>query len=92
LDRNIEGVYSHEHGLYTTDFYDIDSWLNDPKLIVKKIVIYAEMYLQLNTRCTIIQLYQAQKEFCNHHHLKLEIKKIDIEYMKKIGFIVGSNV
>jgi len=37
-------------------------------------------------------LYKDQKEFCEKNNLKLETKKTDMEFTKKIGFIIGPYV
>ena len=42
---SIEGIYDHSGSLQEEDFNDIDRWLDQPKLIVKKKNIYAELYI-----------------------------------------------
>ena len=62
---SIEGIYDHSGSLQEEDFNDIDRWLDQLKLTVKKKNIYAELYIQLQTKYTTFQLYQHQKELCD---------------------------
>ena len=90
--NSIEGIYDHSGAIQIEDFKDIDRWLDQPKVTVKKNNIYAELYIQLHTQYTTYQLYQYQKQLCDSKWLKLETKKTILEHTRKLGYIVGPHV
>lgn len=59
INGKIKGVYNHVQDLHETDVDDVDIWLSNLRLIVRKKVIHIEMLLLLHTRCATMQLCQA---------------------------------
>ena len=48
--------------------------------------------MQVKTKASAYALYQSKKEFCDSNNIRVGSKITCMEYIKKIGFIVGTYV
>jgi len=86
--KDIVGVYGLDHHVITQDLEDnVKDWGRDPRIIAKKQLMTVDLCLELQTEKTTFQLFQSQKEACEKFCIKLETKKTDMEYTKRIGFV-----
>ena len=59
VNGEIDGIFDNGNGLQDNNFHDLDQWLDNLRIIIKKKVIYVDMYLQIKTNLSTIQLFQA---------------------------------
>ena len=93
VTENIEGTCIKEKYVLRGKLEEnVLEWAIDHRVMFKKKVIVAETFLHLKTKLKVFQLCSAVKELCAKYHVKIEGKKTNKGFTKRIGFIVGPHV
>ena len=92
-NKNIEGIYTKENYVLNSNLNkNVREWTIDHRVIFRKKVIIAEIYLNLQRSLKVFQLYEKVKDLCAKYYIKLEGKNSIEGFTKKMGFVVGSHV
>ena len=71
---------------------DIKSWAYEPRIIKRKGKDIVECIFRVKSKAKAYMLYQNQRQNYKEWSIKILTKKTDIEYVQKIGFLIGLHV
>jgi len=88
----IQGVYGKKNELIKEDYEDVEGWAIAPKIVKKPKLVLVEMIIDVETMESAYKLYQAQKEYCDKHKIRVSARNTIMEYTKRVGFLTGPSV
>jgi len=88
-NKVIDGVLSLNGRLMKNKFEKVEQWAIAPKIVKKKKHVAVEMILELQSKESVFNLYQNQKEYCEKHKIRLSARNTRLEYTKRVGFLIG---
>ena len=70
----------------------MNKWARKSRIIVIKKHTKVKTILEVHTLLISYALYEKEREYCDKNNIRIGSKNICVEYVKKIGFLVGAYV
>ena len=90
--KMIGGVCDDNNQLRVNKFVETSHSTRDVRAIYKKKGVVVEAIIEVDTNHSTYALYQNQKKTHDEEKIRLQTKKTEMKFAKKVGYAVGPNV